>query len=450
MNLNDYLNKQKTAPKKTSSNSLSSKLSGNNTPIIQREVGRICAMPISLKESLSSIENFNRNNILARAARDGFRFFDIQATAIKAYENCGGLFAPIGVGWGKTLITLAIASKEYETGTDKILLIIPPNVYGQLVKRDIPWARTRIPITTPFHCLGNKSMNQRLAIAHSGRRGTYILPYSCLQTRDSREILEGIAPGLIICDEAHFLKNRKAARTKRLMSYIDKNNPKGVCLSGTITSKSIRDYHHLVRWCLGQGSPLPHSAVSAAEWAAAIDADAAPSGAQTGPIMPLVRWAIKNFPKETIPFGVSGFRKAYRLRLTSSPGVVATGDEEIGVSLLIENRPATQKMKEKTKCLIKKVEDDFITPNGDPIDHAIHAWKYLYELSHGFWHRLSWPTVESLAKRKRITNKKAEGLIEAAKKHHDAHCEYLSLLRSWLNNTNRPGLDTKSVPRGSS
>lgn len=443
MSLSKYLNKGKVSTTGGGKNpALSSILARKNTPVIQQEIARICDLPIKLKESFESVENFNRNNMLARAAAEGFRFFDIQVSAIKAFEDSGTLFAPIGVGWGKTLITIAIASKAYETGTDKILLLVPPNVYSQLVKRDIQWARKHIPVPTPFHCLGNKNMRQRLSIAHSGRRGTYVLPYSCLQTKDSRELLNGISPELIICDEAHYLKNKKAARTKRLMAYVDKHLPKGVCLSGTITSKSIRDYHHLMRWCLGKGSVLPHSTISASEWSAVIDADADPTGAQTGPIMPLVAWAIKNFPDEKIPFGVSGFRKAYRLRLASAPGVVATGDEEIGVSLLVENEPAKQEIKKETLDLIEQVEVGFITPNGDPIDHAIHAWKYLYELNSGFWHRLSWPEPEALARRKRIPLKKAEDLIEAAKKHHEAHSEYTSLLRKWLNATNRPGLDT--------
>lgn len=412
------------------------------SPVSQREIARICCLPVPEKLTLEEKERFHKQNSNVMAYQKGFRFLEPQMEAIAQYNKYKKGFFPIGVGWGKTLICEIIASLAYEDGIDKIMLLIPPNVYTQFMRRDIPWARNKVPITVPFHGLGAKSKRQRYAIANSGRRGCYVVPYSVLSREDARSIVEAIEPKLVICDEAHYLKNPKAARTKRLLAFIKDRSVAGVCLSGTITDKSIRNYHHLIRWCLGEHCPLPHSPITAGEWSLIIDADAAPSASQTGPIMPLVHWARANFPNEEIPLGISGFRHAYRLRLTNCPGVTVTGDQEIGTSLTFHNIPSPYEMGQECKELIRQVEDDYITPNGDPIDHAIHTWRHLYALNHGFWHKLYWPAPEVFARNHKCAIVEAERRIQEGKDHHEAHNEYTKALRSWLSNTNRAGLDT--------
>jgi len=393
------------------------------------------------------LEAFNREHVLANVFESGWRLFPAQAEAILAYEEHAGLFAPIGVGWGKTLITLAIASLAFKKGIKKVLLCVPSQVFAQLVKRDLSWARRHVTLGVPFFAMGGLSRSRRLLYARSGRRGCYILPYSCLSTTDTTEVLDAISPGLIILDEAHLVKNRRAARTKRLMSLIGKAEPEIVALSGTITNKSIRDYHHLIRSALGMNSPLPQSAQLAGEWASVLDADAQiVSSAQTGPIEPLVQWARRGFPDVEFPFGVAGFRKAYKVRLTSAPGVVATGDSEIGVSLTLSQQqiPSMEKVEgwDRLQELIDKVVNDWKTPNDDEIEHAIHTFKWLYELSAGFYNKLFWPEPGVLAKRMKIDDGKAADILEAAKDHHKALQDYHKELRTWLRYNNRAGMDT--------
>src|SRR5690606_14946270 len=98
--------------------------------------------------------------------------------------------------------------------------------------------------------------------------------------------------------EADHLGNERSARTRRIMRYVQDHRPVGVCMSGTITSKSIKDYYHLIKWCLGDYSPLPLSEHIASEWAALIDSGA--QGGASGPILPLVHWAQRTFPQEKI------------------------------------------------------------------------------------------------------------------------------------------------------
>lgn len=411
------------------------------------EIDRIIRLPIIEHPTTEEMEAFCEEELEARYFEDGFRLFPTQVGAVLAYDLYGGLFAPIGVGWGKTLITLMIANRAFQRKeAKKIILFVPSQVYHQLTHTDIPWARKRVDLRVPFMLMGGKSKNERMAIARSGKKGCYVMPYSLLSTKDAHDVLFSIAPDLLILDEAHSVKNESAARTKRIMRYMAQHQPRLVALSGTITSKSIRDYHHLISNALREYSPLPMEASLASNWSFVIDADAEPSEVQIGAIQPLISWARKYFPKEKLPTGIPGFRNAYKLRLRSAPGVVSTGDLEIGVSLIIENLPVPNPKAhpnfEKLAELIKQVEELWITPSGDEIDYGFHKWRYLFELSAGFYHKMRWPTLAEICSKGLIRVREAEVYLEGAKEHHEALQEYHRKLRKWLQYSSRPKLDT--------
>jgi hypothetical protein len=417
------------------------------------EMDRIVKIPINPPMTKEQLELFNYYHVNAEMYQRGWRLFTPQAEALRAFQQTGGGFFPIGVGFGKTLVTLMIANHAFKQGTKKILLLLPPEVLQQLVTVDIKMARRHVAISYPIMVLGNKSARERKRIADSGNKGLYIMPYSLLSVKDTDYLLEAIRPELIECDEAHKLKNKSAARTGRLLKYVDKYRPAGVHLSGTITSKSIRDYYHLIRWALGENNPLPNTASLANEWAAVIDSDGSvqdgPVVSNTGPLLPLVEWAQTNFPTEHITEDKTGFRKAYRCRLVSAPGVVSSGDLDIGVSLILqntpvqnpENRPGWEELTE----LIRVVQEEDRTPNGDEIAHAIHKWKWFNELTAGFYNELIWPSTEKYAKRKDISEEEAEDILDRAKLHQEAGQAYNSVLRTWLRERGRSGLDTPDL-----
>lgn len=423
------------------------------------EIDRIVTMPIVLPMDEFEREEYNRQNVSAAAFESGWRLFDMQAEGFMAYDAYNGLFAPIGVGFGKTLISLAIANKAYQKGKKKILLIVPPQVLNQLTLIDIKFARTKIPFNVPYHIIGGKDYIARKMLCESNKKGLYIMTYSYLSVKDTTEMLEAIKPETIICDEVHNLANRGSARTKRLMAYIDKYKPEGVALSGTITNKSIRDYFHLIKWCLREYNPLPNSLHLANEWATVIDADASGEYGEggtgysnadvkgaTGPLIPLIRWAQRTFKDEKFSNNLPGFRKAYKSRLNTAPGVVSSGDAEIGTSLIMTNVPVEETEKaigyKKLEELIEKVNREWLTPNDDEIEHAIHCWKWLYELNAGFYNQLTWPTEEALAERKKIDLSVATDLLRRAKEHHVLGQHYAKLLRKWLQDKSFGGCDT--------
>lgn len=416
------------------------------------EIDRIVSLPIVDQVDDAVVEAFCKQEVQPEYYNDGFRLFPSQVGAVLAYDIHGGAFLPIGVGWGKTLISLMIANRAWERGESKrSLLIVPSQVYSQLVKTDIPQARRWVGLNVPFKYMGGQTAKTRRRLAESGISGCYVMPYSLLSTKDAEETLNAIAPDLIILDEAHNVKNPKAARTQRLRRYMSAQQPALVALSGTITSKSIRDYHHLISVALKRTCPLPLSDSLATNWSYVLDPEKIGMGqgesgkhGKTGPLMPLVNWARQNFPTEEIPVGVPGFRKAYKLRLTHTPGVVSTGDAEIGTSLTLRNEPVPYQDHEdfgKLKRLMQRVEDEWITPSGDEIEHGFHKWRFLNELTAGFYYKLRWPTIEELTN-KGLSEPQAKDYLKRAQKHHEARQEYASNLRRWIQYKGRPGLDT--------
>jgi hypothetical protein len=424
------------------------------------EIRRIVGLPVSPEMTKQEVEAFSRENLLASAYDSGFRFFPVQAQALRDYQLHGGGFFPIAVGWGKTLITLATANFAYLQGKRKSLLLTKPNTLEQLMQDQIPEARNTIPMSYPIFLLSGKNAAQRRRIAKSGRPGLYILPYSLLSARDAVETLKAIKPDTIIGDEIHEVGRKSAARTKRLFDYIDTYDPEVVGLSGTITGKSVQDYWHIIKSALGQNCPLPLSSTLASEWATVIDSDSKSvegrgdlSEAKSGPLMPLVDWARRHFPEEKFSASVPGFRKAYRCRLNSAPGVVSTGLAEIGTSLTLHNTNLEQQLEaatgyERLKELIETVEELWETPNGDEIEHAIHTWKWLYELSAGFYNELTWPEPKDYAERKRISENKAADILDRAIEHHAAGQEYAKELRKFLQNSPPEGMDTPMLVGG--
>ncbi len=431
--------------------------SGVNQHAEVKEIERILSMPIVRPMTAEEVEWYSVNNLLAAAYQGGFRLKRAQAEGLAAYDWAkGGLFR-VNVGGGKTLLSLMLAQRMLVVkGMERVILYIPPHVWGQLVDTDIGWARSRVPITYPIHLLGNRTKGARMELAKSKRRGLYIIPYSLLSTQDAEEMLDAINPQGLIADEAHRLRNSEAARTKRITRLLKKKDIEFVAMSGTLTSKSVKDYAHLSKFALHDFSPLPNIHNLADGWAQVLDAGAdqeQASGKATGPVMPLVRWAQVNFPSERARLSpdVAGFRHAYKQRMESTPGVV-TSDEDIGVSLVIVNRPVDGFKKgdkpydtsewARLKELIRKVEEEWVTPNGDEIDHAMLTWKWLNELCSGFYNQLTWPTVETLSARLKMDPNHANGLLQASMMYHNAEQEYAKELREFLKQRHAPGLDS--------
>lgn len=194
---------------------------------------------------------------------------------------------------------------------------------------------------------------------------------------------EEYRPDLIICDEAHKLRNTGTAVVKRIKRYrsdIRPNTPLAL-FSGTLTKRSLKDYWHLVRWTFPyETCPMPHSYEELDMWASALDADVSElNRVEPGALIKLCREDEKELFREE---PVKAARRAFHRRLRETVGFVTTHGAYTGASLQIdawrfEPPPEVQ-------AVIAKMEKDWETPDGWPISDGIGMAAHKMQMALGF------------------------------------------------------------------
>lgn len=456
------------------------------------EVKRICSLPVERQLLPAEVEEVSRGELTREAWDSGFRLWRQQAEAILAFQAQGGLFAPLRVGGGKSNIVWLCAKDAFQRQKmERILVLVPPRLFTKAVLRDVPLARKTIGLTAPVHGMGGLPPARRLALARSGWRGVFVYPYSLLRTETTDDELAAIKPDLVIADECHALKNVRGScgSAKRFMKLMKDTNARFVALSGTVAKRSLADYWHLILLALRERCPLPRVAQIVDLWSSALDVHGQiwkqDEAEETAPgLEPLRVWALEAVKKGLVaPEDVGGpltsdppgYRRAFRVRRNTCPGVVASAEGELGVSLIIENVPAVeekdavekQKAFEadlegrltgeedfipaetfkdmepltKMKALMWAVEKRWTTPYGDQIEYGIHKHKWLQEISAGFYNELVWPTVEDVMREWHLDQKTAEEELRKSKAHHRALQQYKKEERRFLVEDHVPGLD---------
>jgi hypothetical protein len=289
----------------------------------------------------------------------------IQAAALQGIHDIGGLLGPIRVGGGKTLISYLAGSV---TEAERVLLLIP--------------AKLRDKTEREF----------RLLARHwQGPKRLHIISYELLSRDRGVEELNAYQPDLIIADEAHKLKNTKAACTKRVRRYL-KEHPDTVYvdMSGTTTKRSIMEYYHRQAWALPKESrPLPREWNECKDWADAIDEK--PSAA--GRLMPGALLHLLS-PEEEAELAKDSSkqhalrltRQAYRRRLVETPGVVATEEmHDADMSLIIQTHHFTPN--DRVLDAFHGLREDWELPDGHCIDQASTLWRHCRELVQGFFYK---------------------------------------------------------------
>jgi hypothetical protein len=82
------------------------------------------------------------------------------------------------------------------------------------------------------------------------------------------------------------------------------------------------------------------------------------------------------------------------------------------------------------------------TPDGDELDWAMHRFKWLWELSSGFYNSLRWPDSEKIQRKHACTAVEADRLLAAAQYHHGLVRLYHKALNEFLKGAHIPGCDT--------
>ena len=278
----------------------------------------------------------------------------VQSAALLEAAEAGGLVGLVGVGHGKTLLSLLL---PVALEAERPLLLVPAQVRGQLIGRDLP--------TLERHW----NLHPHLRI----------MSYEELSSAKSTAILDSIRPDLIVADEAHRLRHRDATRTRRFLRYFHANPAtRFVALSGTLAGRSIEDYAHLAALALGEGSPLPIDRWEARNWAAALDVKA------QCPVGPGV---LRNFAK-----GGEHVREGYRRRLLETRGVVATAEASIGAELIFE--PWDLEAPPEITEALAELAATWTTPGGEELEDALAFHRAARQLSQGFFYRWIWPGGE--------------------------------------------------------
>jgi hypothetical protein len=281
-------------------------------------------------------------------------FWPIQSAALYEAALCNGLFAPLGVGQGKSLICLALPDA---LDSKRAVLLVPATLRRQVTRE----ART---LYNRHFVLPMEKLT--------------IVSYEELSSTNSHDVLDRLQPDLIICDECHFLRNFSAARTKRFLRYM-KEHPhcRFAALSGTITTRSINDYGHLIELALRKNSPLPRSYPELLDWSGALDAK---------PIRPRNPGVLRQFcrHKESV-------RDGFRRRLTETQGVVATKESALEMSLIVR-RLKMQVPIEVQECLngVRKTW----SIDGNEFDSILTLKGALRQVACGFFYRWVWPDGE--------------------------------------------------------
>lgn len=276
----------------------------------------------------------------------------VQALALQEMHDLGGLLAPIRVGGGKTLITLLSATV---LEVERPLLLVPAKLKRKTVL-DAAELRKHWRITVPR-----------------------IESYELLGRAHSAEMLTEWKPGLIICDEAHKLKNLKAAVTRRVARFMEAHpSTCFVAMSGTITKRSLNDYAHLAEWALGEVlAPVPLKWGVLQEWCDALD-EKVDEGKR------LAVGALTELCRDGEPHTLDGVRRAFRERLVSTPGVVATDVSPVDCSLTLEAfEPAYGPQTEDAFAEMRAL---WVTPDGWEIPDAPSYWRHARELACGFYY----------------------------------------------------------------
>ena len=284
-----------------------------------------------------------------------------QSRALAHAAEHGGILAPVGVGHGKTLICALL---PVAVRAARPLLLIPAS---QRADFGAQWAVY--------------SAHWHLA------KGLTVHSYDALSRPDATAMLTDLAPDLIICDEAHRLSDQTSTRTRRLARYLAAHPETMFCaLSGSFTARSVKDYAHLASWALGERSPLPRTYHELEVFSLALDTFRE-SLRLGGPDQRAD--ARRRLEPLRRAFSAPDVRSAYRLRLTSCPGVVATTDASVDIPIRIST--VSPPVPDAVAAQLAHLEATWTTPSGEEIEDVLAYARVHRQLSLGFFYRWVWP-----------------------------------------------------------
>lgn len=317
-----------------------------------REVARIAALPrrVWTEEASAQLAAMLTRELKTPGGSQSLR--PVQAIALYEAMEVGGLFGPIRVGAGKSLVC---ALMPLVLEAKRPVLLMPASLVGKTWdEREVLKEHWQLPTNVQ------------------------IISYESLSLVQSAQKLEYIQPDLLVCDEAHFLKGHRAGRTRRVVRYMHAHpETKFVGVSGTIMKSGIRDFAHLLRFALKNQAPIPLVEDEIAAWADCLDEK----------VNPLARrQPAAIFDLGTRPAGVddtTAARRIFQTRLLDTKGVVATPRND-GVTCSIRVEALEYQLSPVTEEHFETLRRRSETPCGKSFAEAAEMRMYARELALGF------------------------------------------------------------------
>jgi hypothetical protein len=284
-----------------------------------------------------------------------------QRTALWEAHLSRGLLASAGLGCGKTLASLMMATVM---GAERPVVMVPASLRGQ-TERAYEHLKQHWVLVPPT-----------------------ILTYSDLSNPKRWDCLALADPDLWVADECHTLASTASARGKRARKFM-RSHPSVmfVGMSATPTKRSHRDYAPLFYWALRQGSPCPIAYKATADFALALD----DHGPNVGNSPPGVLSAFLG--PDLSAENVEHVREGYRKRMADTAGVVFT--KAMSCDAAINCYDVRPRMPKAVREALGRLRSLWTLPDGTEFSSALDYARAVSSLAQGFWQRWTEPAPEA-------------------------------------------------------
>ena len=283
-------------------------------------------------------------------------FRPVQAIALKEAWEVGGLFCSISVSGGKTLLSMCLSRV---------------------------WNAERPALLAPAKLHRLKTKKEMLELSkHWSFKAPELINYEAIGVVTGKDVLDRYEPDVLILDELHKVRNPQASRTRRIKRYLAEHPEcKVAAMSGSTIKRSIKDYAHVLRWCLGVHSPLPIRRETLEEWALALDEKIAEfARADPGALLTL------DDQIEDTDSPLAAARRKVARRLFDTPGVIRMTSAGL-IDATIEIRELQVPKSDKIEDAFEKLRNELELPDGQELVEACEIYRHARELALGFYYK---------------------------------------------------------------
>lgn len=312
-----------------------------------------------------------------KTPRGTMKLRPVQSAALAEIMHHGALFGPIGVGFGKTLISL-LAGPAMRLSRS---LASPPRP-----------GRTVILVPSS---LRQKTIDEMYEVyaPHWKIDDVAVISYDTLSGTANSDLLDRHAPDLIICDEAHKLAG-DSARGRRFFRYLRQNpHVRVIPLSGSFTRDSLKEYYKLVNAALHHMSPLPLDYPVFRAWDAVISTKDYFKEAERAGVIPFLNLVTRDHHNavEMLDFRAVA-RREFANRTDNVAGWVTA--EGASAEVKLQFSAINIDIPFDIAAALYDVEKNWRRPDGEEFEDALSKHRYMWQLFQGYfqyWDWSKWP-----------------------------------------------------------